>query len=72
MVKDTQKLADEVAKVVKVTYKECKPPILTIQQAIEAKSIAPPLPPHLSSLLHDVDVGDVQGEFKYINLVKRK
>ncbi|KAK3736528.1 hypothetical protein QZH41_004418 [Actinostola sp. cb2023] len=61
IVADTQGLADQAAKVVKVTYKDCKPLILTIAQAIEAKSFAPPMTPPMSLYLYDVDVGDAQG-----------
>ena len=61
MVTDTQGLADQAAKVVKVTYKDCKPLILTIAQAIEAKSFAPPMTPPMSLFLRDIDVGDAQG-----------
>jgi xanthine dehydrogenase molybdopterin-binding subunit B len=57
LITDTQKIADKAANVVKVTYKDCKPPILTIPQAIEAKSFALPIP----AFVKDVDVGDVKG-----------
>ena len=39
---DTQRHADEAAKAVKVTYKEQKPLILTIDEAIAAKSFFDP------------------------------
>lgn len=58
---DTQKQADEAAKLVKVTYKDCKPPILTFEQAIEAKSFPPPVPPPWSMLFTDINVGDAEG-----------
>ena len=35
---DTQRHADEAAKAVKIVYKEQKPPILTIDEAIKANS----------------------------------
>ncbi|XP_068702018.1 xanthine dehydrogenase/oxidase-like [Montipora foliosa] len=42
IVADTQHHADDAAKAVKVTYKEQKPPILTIDEAIAAKSFFDP------------------------------
>ncbi|XP_015777058.1 PREDICTED: indole-3-acetaldehyde oxidase-like [Acropora digitifera] len=42
IVADTQRHADEAAKAVRVTYKEQKPPILTIDEAIAAKSFFDP------------------------------
>lgn len=42
MFADTQRHADEAAKAVKVTYKEQKPLILTIDEAIAAKSFFDP------------------------------
>jgi len=42
IVADTQRHADEAAKAVRVTYKEQKPPILTIDEAIATKSFFDP------------------------------
>ena len=53
---DTQEHADAGAQAVKITYKDIKPPILSIKQAIETSSFHP-VPPFLG----DVNTGDVQG-----------
>ena len=55
---DTQRHADEAAKVVSVTYKDPQPLILTIDEAIAAKSY---LPPQANTLL----VGDPDGKNWY-------
>ncbi|KAK3726979.1 hypothetical protein QZH41_014709, partial [Actinostola sp. cb2023] len=57
IVADTQRHADEAALVVKVTYKEIKTPILTIPQAIAAKSFFP-------SVADPLVVGDAEGAIK--------
>lgn len=62
LVLETQQIADKAAAVVKVTYKDCKPPILTIPQAIEAKSFAPPFLP----FCQDINVGDAEGLYSFL------
>ena len=47
----------------KVTYKDVKPPILNIKQAIEAKAFHT-MPPFLG----DVNKGDVEGAYKIMVL----
>ena len=39
---DTQRHADEAVKAVKVTYKDQEPPLLTIDEAVAAKSFFDP------------------------------
>ena len=41
---DTQEVADQAAAMVKVSYTNIQPPILTIDDAIQKKSIIPPDP----------------------------
>ncbi|EDO48189.1 predicted protein [Nematostella vectensis] len=56
IIADTQRHADEAAVAVKIAYKDVKPPILSIQDAIKAKSFAEKCP-----WVRDINVGDVQG-----------
>ncbi|XP_048577165.1 xanthine dehydrogenase/oxidase isoform X2 [Nematostella vectensis] len=59
IIADTQRHADEAAVAVKIAYKDVKPPILSIQDAIKAKSFAEKCP-----WVRDINVGDVQAVFK--------
>ena len=52
---ETQALADEAVQKVVVKYKDVKPPILTIEQALEANSVLP-------CFIPAVNVGSPEGQ----------
>ncbi len=64
IVADSQEHADRIASAVVVTYNSLGPPILTLEEAIEAKSF------FKNARRVETKVGDVEGSYKY-NIILR-
>ena len=59
---DTEGIANTAAGAVKITYSDVKPPILTIQDAIQKKSFFP-------QPTKDLLVGDAESKFYYLHFL---